>query len=203
MDASPPDLELDPGADGLGALASRIGQTVRAERLAQGWSLSELARTAGLSKTILARIERGEGNPSIETLWRVSQALRLPLGALLAPASRPRTRVVRARSGAPVGSASGMAAWLLHADGREHRSEVFELELPKGADQRSEPHLPGTEELIFCVKGRLRVGPVGAEVELGPGDAAWFTADLAHHYAALRDTRALCWMIYAGAGAQP
>ena len=89
-----------------------------------------------------------------------------------------------------------MAAWLLHAEGREHRSEVFEIELPRGADQRSEPHLPGTEELIVCVRVRVRVGPVGEEAELGAGDAAWFTADVAHHYAGLRDARILCWMIY-------
>jgi transcriptional regulator with XRE-family HTH domain len=184
--------------DGLGALSARIGHTVRTERLAQGWSLGDLARTSGLSKTILARIERGDGNPSVETLWRVSQALRVPLGALLTPPARPRTRVVRARSGEPLRSESGMGAWLLHADGREHRSEVFELELPKGIDQRSDAHLPGTEELIVCVKGRVLVGPDGQEAELGPGDAAWFTADLPHHYRAVRDARALCWMLYAG-----
>jgi transcriptional regulator with XRE-family HTH domain len=192
-------MEHTTGAEDLDALATSIGRTVRSERLAQGRSLSELGRASGLSKTILARIERGDGNPSVETLWRVSQALRVPLGALLAPPSRPRTRVVRARSGEPLASESGMAAWLLHAEGREHRSEVFDLDLPKGVDQRSEPHLPGTEELIFCVKGRARVGPDGQEAELGPGDAAWFSADVAHHYAGLRDTRVLCWMIYPGA----
>jgi transcriptional regulator with XRE-family HTH domain len=183
--------------DELGSLGRRIGETVRASRLAQGWSLGDLARASGLSKTILARIERGEGNPSVETLWRVSQALRVPLGALLTPSSRPRMRVIRSRAGEPLHSDSGMAAWLLHAEGREHRSEVFELELPKGTEQRSEPHLPGTEELIVCIKGRVRAGPLGDEAELGAGDAAWFTADVAHGYAAVRDARVLCWMIYA------
>ncbi|HEV7753636.1 MAG TPA: helix-turn-helix domain-containing protein [Baekduia sp.] len=192
------DSRSAPTPEGLGALAATIGHTVRAERAAQGWSLGDLARSSGLSKTILARIERGEGNPSVETLWRVSQALRVPLGALLTPPTRPRTRVVRSRATEPLASEDGMAAWLLHADGRDHRSEVFELDLPKGVDRRGEPHLPGTEELIFCLTGRVLVGPVGEEAELGPGDAAWFTADVAHHYLALRDCRALCWMSYAG-----
>ena len=189
----------DADAD-LGTLSRRIGDAVRQHRLAQDWSLGDLARASGLSKTILARIERGDGNPSVETLWRVSQALHLPLGALMTPSSRPRMRVVRGGDGEPLQSDSGMAAWLLHASGREHRSEIFDLELPKGADQRSEPHLPGTEELIVCVRGRVRVGPMGEEAELRAGDAAWFTADVAHHYAALRDARLLCWMMYAGRG---
>src|SRR5258708_4588468 len=183
--------------DDLDALAGRIGAAVRERRLTQRWSLGDLARASGLSKTILARIERGEGNPSVETLWRVSQALGVPLGRLLADEPQPRTRRIAARDGAPIRSEAGMDAWLLHADGRKHRSEVFASDLPKGIDQHSDPHLPGTEELIVCVKGRVRVRPVGEEVELGPGDAAWFTADVAHHYEALREAPTLCCMFYA------
>ena len=80
-------------------LNRRLGRTLRAHRLAHGSSLTELARASGLSKTILGRIEGGEGNPSIETLWRISQALALPLGALLEDEGRPNARVIRARSG--------------------------------------------------------------------------------------------------------
>jgi transcriptional regulator with XRE-family HTH domain len=183
----------------LSELSQRIGRAVRAFRLGHGWSLGELARGSGLSKTILARIERGDGNPSVETLWRVSQALRVPLGALLTPPDQPRARAIRARSAQPLRSDSGMTAWLMHAEGREHRSEIFEIDLPKGVDQHSDPHLPGTEELVYCLKGRLRLGPVGDEVEIAGGEAAWFLADVAHHYEALRETRTLCLMIYAAA----
>jgi XRE family transcriptional regulator, regulator of sulfur utilization len=190
-----------PSPDDLDALSARIGAAVRELRLAQRWSLGDLGRAAGLSKTILARIERGDGNPSIETLWRVSRALGVPLGLLLQPAAGPRARVIPARSGETIRSEGGMDAWLLHAAGQDHRSEVYETETPRGADQRTDAHLPGTEELIFCIKGRIRVGPYGQEVEIGPGDTAWFTADVPHHYVALRDTRTLCFMIYPAAGA--
>jgi hypothetical protein len=109
--------------------------------------------------------------------------------------------VIAARAGQPIRSEGGMDAWLLHAAGREHRSEVFDIDQPRGVDQRTDAHLPGTEELIFCIKGRMRLGPYDQEVEIGPGDAAWFTADVPHHYVALRDTRTLCFMIYPSAGA--
>jgi transcriptional regulator with XRE-family HTH domain len=202
MDAAA-DLPLD---DDLGALATRIGAAVAEHRDAHRWSLGDLARASGLSKTILAKIERGDGNPSVETLWRVSRALGVPLGALLSPPQRrPRVRAIPARSGVPIVADSGMAAWLIESTAQEHRSEVFELELPRGTDQTTDAHLPGTEEVIVCLKGRLSVGPYELEVELGAGDAVWFTADVAHHYHALRDARALCFMIYpaaeAGAGA--
>jgi XRE family transcriptional regulator, regulator of sulfur utilization len=184
---------------GLEALADRIGRVVRAHRGAQGMSLGDLARASGLSKTILARIEGGAGNPSVETLWRLSRALRIPLGTLLAEDQAPRVRAIPHGSGEELHADSGMSAWLLYADGREHRSEVFELAFAAGVEQRSEPHMPGVEELIVCVAGRLRAGPLGEQAELRPGDAVWFAADVAHAYTAVQAARALCWMLYPGA----
>ena len=182
-------------------LADRIGRVIRAHRLAQGMSLGDLARASGLSKTILARIESGAGNPSVETLWRVSRALTLPLGALLAEDEAPRVRAIPARSGEALNAEGGMAAWLIHADGREHRSEVYEIAFEAGVEQRTDAHLPGTEEVVVCVEGALRVGPLGEPVALGPGDAVWFAADVAHGYVAQEASRGLCWMLYPTAAA--
>jgi transcriptional regulator with XRE-family HTH domain len=182
------------------SLTRRIGDTVRAERLARGLSLGELAREAGLSKSILARIEGRGGNPSVETLWRVSRALALPLGALLTEPEAPQVKLIPARDGAPLHGEDDMTAWLIHAEGRAHRAEVYDIDLPAGTDHRAEPHLPGTEELIVCLEGQSRVGPLGAEQDLGPGDAVVFAADVAHRYHAIKATRHLCWMLYAVAG---
>jgi transcriptional regulator with XRE-family HTH domain len=182
----------------LDALAARIGRSLRARRTAAGMSIGELARAAGLSKTIIGRIETGAGNPSVETLWRISHALAVPLGELLAEDAEPRVKVVRARTGDRLHADSGMEAWLVHAEGREHRSELFELSLPAGVEQRTDAHLPGTREVVVCVRGRVRAGPLGEEADLGPGDAVWFAADAPHRYVGLRDARALNWVLYGG-----
>lgn len=183
----------------LGEVTGRIGRTLRAHRLAQGRSLSELARAAGLSKTILGRIEQGAGNPSVETLWRLATALRVPLGELLADPPGPRTRVLRARSGEPLRAESGLAAWLVHAEGREHRSELFDLELAAGVEHAGTPHLPGTEELVLCLAGRVVAGAVAEPVELGVGDAVHFAADVPHVYRGVGEARALDLVLYPGA----
>ncbi len=189
----------DPALD---ELARRIGAVVHRHRAAQGRSLGELGRASGLSKTILARIERGEGNPSMETLWRISKALGLPLGALLAEDRAPRVRRIPSRSGERLRADAGTEGWLIHAEGRDRRCELYDLDLPAGAAHRSEPHLAGTEETITCLRGRIRVGPAGEEVELGPGDSAWFAADVPHGYVGLRDARALCLMLYPAGGSR-
>ena len=118
-------------------------------------------------------------------MWRVSRALTLPLGTLLAEDEAPRVRA-SPPARASAGGRRGHGRWLIHADGREHRSEVYEIAFEAGVEQRTEAHLPGTEEVIVCVEGRLRVGPLGEPAELEPGDAVWFAADVAHAYVALR-----------------
>jgi transcriptional regulator with XRE-family HTH domain len=184
----------------LSRLAASIGAALHAHRAERGMSLGELSRASGLSRAILARIEGGAGNPSIETLWRVSRALDLPLGALLAEDQDPLVRVLRARGGKELHADSGMRMWLLHAEGRERRSEMYELVLEKGDEQRSDAHLPGTEEVLICITGRVRIGPLGDDVELRAGDAVWFAADRPHRYAAVTDTRLIGWMLYGSAG---
>lgn len=184
-------------SDDLDDLARRIGRAVHAHRAARGESLGDVSRASGLSKTILARIERGDGNPSMETLWKLSQALGVGLGALVAPDAAPRVSVLRAGEGEPVVADSGLSGLLLHADARARRSELFTWELPARTEQRSPAHLQGTEELLLCTAGSITVGPVGETVELRPGDLARYAADVEHVYATgARAARTLNLMLY-------
>jgi transcriptional regulator with XRE-family HTH domain len=183
----------------LDRLADHVGASLRAHRAARSMSLGDLSRACGLSRTILARIEGGKGNPSLETLWRISHALAIPLGTLLAQDSAPRVHVARARDGRQLQADSGLQMWLLHAEGREHRSEMYEILLPKGTDQQTDAHLPGTEETLICISGHARIGPMGEEADVRAGDVIWFAAGRPHRYLALRDTRLVGWMLY-GAG---
>lgn len=184
----------------LGELNARIAGKVRALRLAHGWSLGALAERAGLSKTNLAKIETGEGNPSLETLLRLADALEITLGALLA-IDRPRgTQLVRLGDTTFVRSQSGLKGRGIWSDGRNRRVETHEILMEAGADYQSAPHPSGTEELIVCVSGSLTVGPEGHEVELHERDAAHFSADVPHRYQSEIGCMALCLMSYPSAG---
>lgn len=180
----------------LDALARRVARVIRVHRTTQGLSLGALARAAGLSTTILSRIESGAGNPSMETLWRISRALDVPLGELLTEERGPSVQRIAARSGQRMDADSGMSGWLVHAKSEPHRAEIYQCEMPAGTDQTSVAHLPGAEEVVLCLAGRVRAGPVGEEEELGPGDAVWFAADGPHRYVALEDARTLSWVMY-------
>lgn len=175
----------------LDAVTVRVARAIRAHRQSRGLSVKALADAADISKTILGKIESGLGNPSLETLWRIASALDVPLGALIDTEDPPQTRVVRADEGSEVLSESGVRSRLILAEGRNHRTEVFQMELPADADYRSEPHPPGTEELVVCEQGRALVGAELQEVELRVNDALWFPSDLPHRYRGIDDARLL------------
>jgi transcriptional regulator with XRE-family HTH domain len=184
----------------LNELNSGIARHIRALRGARGWSLATLASRAGLSKTIVAKLESGDGNPSLETLLRLAGALDITIGSLLGTERPPGTNVIRLSEEAFVRSQSGLQVRSLWSDGRDRRVETSELLLEPGVDYHSKPHSPGTEEIVVCVSGRLSVGPEGDEVSLGERDAAHFPADLPHRYRSEDGCVALLVMSYPAAG---
>ncbi len=72
---------LDLGAQ---ALSGHLGKTIQRLRKAYNLSLSELAEQSGVAKSIISQIERNETNPTLATIWRLSQALDVSIERVLA-----------------------------------------------------------------------------------------------------------------------
>lgn len=181
-------------ATGIGAL---VGAAVRRERLRAGLSAGALARAAGLAKSTLSHLESGSGNPAIETLWALANALGVSVAALL-EAPREEVEVIRAGEGPSARSDhADYLARLLSAAGPGARRDLYVIEAGPGAPHLSAGHLsaghgPGTREHVVVMQGRARVGPRGREVELAAGDYAAYPADDPHVFEALvPDTRAV------------
>ncbi len=63
-----------------------LAETVRRMRQVTGLTQGDFAeKVAGVSKLTIAQIERGEGNPTVETLERVGSAFGLRLGFVRIP----------------------------------------------------------------------------------------------------------------------
>lgn len=66
-------------------LVKKIGQQFKEARLKAGISQKALADKVGISQPRIAELERGTGNPTLETLQSVARALRLNLDFSLTP----------------------------------------------------------------------------------------------------------------------
>ncbi|MGH9209742.1 MAG: helix-turn-helix domain-containing protein [Acidimicrobiales bacterium] len=178
-------------------VVSTVGGNVRRLRVRAGRSLRELAAQAGVSTSTLSGIEAGAGNPGVETLVNIAGALGVPFSDLVLP-HEPDVHVQRADQGLVVQAAGAQfASRLLVAERGRSVTEVYEATMEPGAVYRAEPHLPGVTESVMVVRGRMRVGPLDATVELAPGDRATFAADQVHLYEALaKGTRMMLVLSY-------
>lgn len=56
-----------------------VVKTIIKERIKRGWSQTDLASAIGSRQPVISRLERGDSNPSLQTLSRIAKALDLSL----------------------------------------------------------------------------------------------------------------------------
>ncbi|OFI36960.1 XRE family transcriptional regulator [Arthrobacter sp. SW1] len=175
--------------ESVSELAAAIGARVKQERQGRGWTLDQLAESAGVSRRMLVNVEQGASNPSVGTLLRLSDALGVGLPALVeAPRLNP-VKLTRNGEGAALWSSDdGGRALLVAGTEPPDVVELWDWTLAPGDLHASEGHTSGTKELLQVQAGALTVtveNQAGEEQQytLEAGDALSFPGDVAHSYA--------------------
>jgi transcriptional regulator with XRE-family HTH domain len=172
-----------------------IARNLKRLREQQNLSISTVADRAGLSKSTLSKLERGNGNPSIDTLWGLARVLGVSFASLFEEMGQPEVEVLAFRD-APIVAGPGRGATpetgikgvdLRHLESFAGRSkvEVYTVHLGAGARLASASHTAGIVEHVIVVEGRADIGPDGASAVLETGDRIRFPADRSHHYEAI------------------
>ncbi|MCH5299690.1 MAG: helix-turn-helix transcriptional regulator [Ruminococcus sp.] len=71
-------------------LTINIGMNIRKYRLEADLSQESLSFSANLSQAYIGKLERGERCPNIETLYKISEVLNVPVGNLLDFDKKPK-----------------------------------------------------------------------------------------------------------------
>ena len=174
-----------------------VASNVRRLREARHLSLGALAARSGIGKATLSRLEAGRANPTIETLYALADALRVPLGDVVAPAGLSGQLVRAAEGSAVTGDVDARIVDRIYGVGLV---EVIDLVFPAGRRREARPHAPGVVEHLLVTAGRVRAGPASELVELEEGDLLRFPGDVPHAYEAVgrREARAVVLMAYPG-----
>ena len=77
------------------SINQRISARIRIERESRGWSLTELAERAGVSRAMIHKIERGESSPTATLLGRLSGAFGISMSTLIARAEMQEGKLLR------------------------------------------------------------------------------------------------------------
>lgn len=186
----------EPAESQAGILTQTVGHNLRRLRTRRGLSLERLARTSGVSRSMLGQIELGQSAPTINVLWKIAQALEVPFSALLAEQARGGTQVLSAASTKKLSSMDGkfVSRALFPYDG-PRRVEFYELRLLPGGIEEAGAHAAGTIENLVVNAGRVEI-QIGEERHpLHVNDAIVFEADVPHVYRNAGDTEAVMYLV--------
>ncbi|MEO6462451.1 MAG: XRE family transcriptional regulator [Candidatus Eisenbacteria bacterium] len=162
-------------------LANRLGVNLKQLREARGLTQDRMAKLAGVPRATWSHLESGIGNPTLAVLYRVAQALSVPLEELVAT---PRAESRRFPSGTLPSRTRGKGVIVrkLLPDPIPGM-EIDRMELQPGGRMTGVPHTPGTHEYLMCEAGSIELVAAGDRWTLTAGDVVAFRGDQKHSYA--------------------
>lgn len=132
-----------------------------------------------MAKATLAQLERGQGNPTLETLTALATHLGVPLPELFSADSAPQPQVTRADEGMVVRD-DGLALRLVHSATGEHALyEMFDLRLAEGTYE-SDSHGEGVLEHLIVHDPAAAAPPNSWPARSAPSPTASFSRPTAH-----------------------
>ena len=169
-----------------------VALLIKKERKRLGISVSELSRRASLAKSTLSQLEAGTGNPSVETLWSIANALNVPVSNLIDP-PKDGVVVVRADEGETTyANNADYGAVLLANCPRNMKRDIYRITVQPGTPHISKAHPSGTKEHLILISGKATLGPINETKEIQIGDYITYPADIEHTFEAiLPDTTAV------------
>jgi transcriptional regulator with XRE-family HTH domain len=164
--------------------SGRLGRRVRALRRERGLTLEGLARSSGVSRAMISKLERGEKNPTLVVAAKVAEGLGVSLSQVVGVEERREVVVVRReRRMVMRDPQTGFERQLLSPSFGGRGIEFIRNVVPIGSTSGEfPPHRRGVSEHVVVERGRLRVLLGSDDYFLEGGDALYFEADVAHRF---------------------
>lgn len=159
-----------------------VGERIRQLRQERELSMRALAALGGISANALSNIERGRTSPSVSTLYKLAEALGVPITVLFQEHPSGDEVVYRKASGR---TRLSFLRGLWEGLGGEDfcgRVEPFMLTLESGANSGPYPMEHSGHEFVLCLRGRLEYQVENETFLLEPGDSLLFAAHLKHRW---------------------
>lgn len=157
-------------------LHTRLAARIRGLRADRGLTLDALAERAGVSRSMISLIERGESSPTAAVLDRLAAGLGVSLASLFADAPRPDASPVARREEQPTwrDPETGYVRRNLSPPAHPSPLELVEVELPAGArvayDDAGRPRAASLAQQVWVLEGAVEVTAGGATHALAAGD---------------------------------
>ena len=171
--------EMESGAQ---VISGQLGKTIQRLRKAYNLSLSELAEQSGVAKSIISQIERNETNPTLATIWRLSQALDVSIERVLSSNEeeafiekivRPDTPILVSEDGK---LRLAIIGWIKTVEWLQW----YEVSAEPGGELDSEGHQRGSIESLSVSSGEVEVEVGGITQRAKAGETLRYRCDRQH-----------------------
>ncbi|MCC8358214.1 MAG: XRE family transcriptional regulator [Oscillospiraceae bacterium] len=162
-----------------------IAVNLRRLREERNLSLGQLAELAGVSKVMLSQVEKGASNPTINTIWKITDALQVTYADFL---ECPHGNVIHVKKE----NIQSMDEDKYHIfsyykrDGNRN-FELYQIEMEPDCEHTSIGHLKESTEYIMMVEGEMELEVNGKTHTLCKDDGFCFDGMAPHTY---RNTKA-------------
>ncbi|MCX8084562.1 MAG: XRE family transcriptional regulator [Calditerrivibrio sp.] len=163
-------------------ICNDISENLKKIRMERGLSLEQLSELTGVSKSMLRQIETGNSVPTIATVWKIANGLKVSFTSLFS----------KNFSDVKVGRIKHQNA-LIELDGRYRvypvipfdpkvPFEIYFLEMEGGIRYDAEPHKGNVEEFVAVVEGCLEMIIDGNVFKIEKDEYISFFAHNQHSY---------------------
>jgi len=159
-----------------------LAKNLKAIRKREKLSLEKVSELSGVSKTMIGQIERVESSPTLNTIWKIANGLKVSFSSLIHDA-KPDAKVVLRDDIQLLPEDNGRyRVYPAFPFQEDRRIEIYTVEIDKGGKLEAEAHREGTEEFITVFAGELIIRVNEREYILKTGDSIQFKADRLHSY---------------------
>ncbi|SDZ64657.1 Transcriptional regulator, contains XRE-family HTH domain [Evansella caseinilytica] len=176
-----------------------IGERIREIRREKKLTMEAVAAKVGLSQSMLSHIENGQSNPSLDTLWKLSNVFEVPVFYFFKNLNHQAVEIKRFTEADYFSMLHPNVKYRLLSSNVSKKIEVFEL-VVEPEQQASLPLLShGGVEWGYLVKGRLEVIVDHDSYSLEAGDFIHFDSTLKHQFVNRHTERAVgVWIMFSG-----
>ncbi len=159
-----------------------IAENLKRLRTERNFSLGQLSELCAVSKVMLAQIEKGETNPTINTLWKIANGLKVPYTKILEQQEHEASIVTKAETDSFASDDGHYRIFCYYPNTPARNFELFQLELDSGYSYTSVGHSEKSEEYVMVVEGELTLTVNNQSYVLHPDDTMSFVASAQHIY---------------------
>ncbi len=158
---------------------------LRAEKML---SLTNVSKLTGVSKSMLGQIERCEVNPTVSTVWKIANGLKISCTQLISMPEADFEIVDKSQIQPLVEDNGRIRIFPVFPFDSTRRFEMYSIEIDTKGYLSSEAHQQGTHEFITVFSGKLTISIDGEDFIVTTGNSIRFKADIPHAYKNTGDT---------------